>query len=147
MRDLNREFGRLVIISIIVYVGAVLLSAIVLIIIGATMGNFIFFGPVLRAIFSCLLTAWLIFVTTIYIIFSIRLKKDMEKELKETDQILTSKFSPVYLKSSGKISEKVFICQAKVCENGRIICKITTDFEVSFDNNEAFLQYFDVKKR
>ena len=55
---------------------------------------------------------------------------------------LTSEFNTVILNDPPSISVDMFECQAKVDDNGKIICKIHCDFISKFDNYNDFLQHF-----
>ena len=59
---------------------------------------------------------------------------------------LTSEFKPVMLIYSGDVPKERFECQAKVDENGEIICKIYVNYEVKLDNYEEFLKYFHLSE-
>ena len=62
---------------------------------------------------------------------------------------LSSEFKNVQLKNSGTIIKEAFECQAKVNNDGKIICKVQLDIEDEFGNYEEFAKFFsceDTKK-
>ena len=71
-----------------------------------------------------------------------RFKEVRKKTLEKTKEKLGSEFTTVLLNSSGNISKEKFECQAKVDNDGKIICKIHVDFETKIDSYEEFLKYF-----
>ena len=69
-------------------------------------------------------------------------KEYNQEKLEEAKEELSSEFKTVLLNNSINISEESFECQAKVDNDGKIICKIHFDFETKMDSYEEFLRYF-----
>ena len=59
---------------------------------------------------------------------------------------LTSEFKPVILRDSGDVPTEKFKCQAKVDENGKIICRIYVDYQTKLNSYEEFLKYFHLNE-
>ena len=70
------------------------------------------------------------------------LKKYKRKILEESKEKLSSEFKTVFLNNSSNISKEIFKCQAKVDDDGKIICKICVDYETKLNSYEEFLRYF-----
>lgn len=64
------------------------------------------------------------------------------EELEKANKELTSEFKEVLLNYSEPISKECFECQAKVDDDGKIVCKIQLDYEVKIESYEEFLKYF-----
>lgn len=73
-------------------------------------------------------------------------KNYKQEELEKTSKELTKEFKPVLLNCSEPISEDLFKCQAKVDNDGEIVCKIQLDYEVKFENYEEFLRFFHTQE-
>lgn len=69
-------------------------------------------------------------------------REKLEKASKE----LTSEFKPVLLNKSEHISPELFKCQAKVDEQGKIVCEIKLEHKVKFENYEELLRFFHFSK-
>lgn len=86
----------------------------------------------------------------IYLIISViklvkyqKFAKSYEQEkLEKTSKELTKEFKPVLLNYSEPISKDLFVCQAKVDDDGKIVCKIELDYVVEIESYEKFLSYF-----
>lgn len=100
--------------------------------------------------FQICITIMLFLTIIVYVIISIvkivqyqKWFKEYKREtLEEVKEALSSEFKTVLLNSSGNISKEMFECQAKVDNDGKIICKIHVDFETKMDSYEEFLRYF-----
>lgn len=99
--------------------------------------------------------AWMILITMfIYLIISVikfvkyqKFAKNYKQEkLEKTSKELTKEFKPVVLNYSEPISKDLFECQAKVGDDGRIVCKIQLDYEVKIENYEKFLSFFHIQE-
>ena len=66
----------------------------------------------------------------------------MQEALEKSKEKLSPEFTTVLLNSSDDISKEKFKCQAKVDNDGKIICKINVDFTTKIDSYEEFLRYF-----
>lgn len=64
------------------------------------------------------------------------------EELEKAKKELTSGFKKVLLNHSEPISKECFECQAKVDDDGKIVCQIQLDYEVKIESYEEFLRYF-----
>lgn len=90
----------------------------------------------------------------IYLIISViklvkyqKFAKNFKREkLEKTSKELTKEFKPVVLNYSKPISKDLFECQAKVGDDGRIVCKIQLDYEVKIENYEKFLSFFHIQE-
>ena len=69
-------------------------------------------------------------------------KEYMQETLEKSKEKLSPEFTTVLLNSSDDISKEKFNCQAKIDNDGKIICKINVDFTTKFDSYEKFLRYF-----
>lgn len=69
-------------------------------------------------------------------------KQYNQEIFEKTKKKLNSKFVTVLLNNPNDICEENFDCQAKVDNDGKIVCKVCVDFETIFDNCEEFLKYF-----
>lgn len=86
-------------------------------------------------------------ISTIYVVKYIKcVQKHEQEELKRTRKELTKQFKPVLLNYSEPISKNLFECQAKVDDDGKIVCKIQLDYEVKIENYEEFLRFFHFKQ-
>ena len=65
---------------------------------------------------------------------------------RKNKQKLTSEFKQVILNYSEPISKELFECQAKVDDDGKIVCKIQLDYEVKIENYEEFLSFFHTQE-
>lgn len=76
--------------------------------------------------------------------------KEYDKWLKEhSNEKLNSEFQKVHLKTFDGINKEAVECQAKVNNDGKIICKVHLDIEDEFSNYEEFVKFFsceDTKK-
>lgn len=102
-----------------------------------------------------LYTTTMILITMfIYLIISVikfvkyqKFAKNYEQEkLEKTRKELTKEFKPVVLNYSEPISKDLFECQAKVDDDGKIVCKIQLDYEVKIKNYEEFLRFFHTQE-
>ena len=93
----------------------------------------------------------MVFVTmSIYLVVSIVksvqyfkwINQHEQEKLEETKKILNSQFKTVLLNSSIDIPKERFECQAKIGNDGKIICKIHLDFETNLDTYEQFQKQF-----
>lgn len=73
-------------------------------------------------------------------------KNFKQEKLEKTSKELTKEFKPVVLNYSEPISKDLFECQAKVGDDGRIVCKIQLDYEVKIENYEKFLSFFHIQE-
>lgn len=73
-------------------------------------------------------------------------KNFKQEKLEKTSKELTKEFKPVVLNYSKPISKDLFECQAKVGDDGRIVCKIQLDYEVKIENYEKFLSFFHIQE-
>lgn len=98
---------------------------------------------------------WMILITMfIYLIISVikfvkyqKFAKNYKQEkLEKTSKELTKEFKPVVLNYSKPISKDLFECQAKVGDDGKIVCKIQLDYEVKIENYEEFLSFFHIQE-
>lgn len=55
---------------------------------------------------------------------------------------LSEEYKPVFIKYSEPISKDKFKCEAKVSDDGKIICHVTLDSNFKFDNYDEFLKFF-----
>lgn len=69
-------------------------------------------------------------------------KKYKREEVEKASKELSTEFKKVLLNYSDPISKDLFECQAKVDDDGKIICKIQLDFETKIENYEEFLKFF-----
>ncbi len=65
-----------------------------------------------------------------------------EEKVEQARQELSTEIKQVFLNYSEFISKDLFECQAKVDNNGKIICKVQLDYEVKLENYEEFLSFF-----
>lgn len=65
-----------------------------------------------------------------------------QEKIEKASKELTPEFKPVLLNYSEPISKDLFKCQAKIGDDGKIVCKIELDYEVKIENYEEFLRYF-----
>ena len=68
--------------------------------------------------------------------------KYKQEKLEKASKELTPEFKPVLLNYSEPISKDLFKCQAKIGDDGKIVCKIELDYEVKIENCEEFLRHF-----
>lgn len=73
-------------------------------------------------------------------------KNFKQEKLEKTSKELTKEFKPVVLNYSEPISKDLFECQAKVGDDGKIVCKIQLDYEVKIENYEEFLSFFHIQE-
>lgn len=73
-------------------------------------------------------------------------KNFKQEKLEKTSKELTKEFKPVVLNYSKPISKDLFECQAKVGDDGKIVCKIQLDYEVKIENYEKFLSFFHIQE-
>ena len=85
---------------------------------------------------------YIIYSTFLLLLYIKKEKKEHQILLTDVKNKLTSEFKPVCLKNSAEIPEEEFVCQAKRCEDGKIICKIKLNYEVELEDCEEFLDYF-----
>lgn len=69
-------------------------------------------------------------------------KKYKREEVEKASKELSTEFKKVLLNYSDPISKDLFKCQAKVDDDGKIVCKIQLDFETKIENYEEFLKFF-----
>lgn len=82
-------------------------------------------------------------ISTIKLVRYQKWSKQYNQEIFEkAKKKLNSKFVTVLLNNPNDICEENFDCQAKVDNDGKIVCKVCVDFETKFDNYEEFLKYF-----
>lgn len=82
-------------------------------------------------------------IATIKLIQYYKFEREYHKnKVSTTSNELTSDFDTVVLKDPQGIPVEVFECQARIDEDGKIICKVHCDFISKFDNYEDFLQHF-----
>lgn len=101
-------------------------------------------------VFRFYLTIMILITMFIYLIISVikivqyqrYVKKYKSEELEKANKELTSEFKEVLLNYSEPISKECFECQAKVDDDGKIVCKIQLDYEVKIESYEKFLRYF-----
>ena len=99
-------------------------------------------------------TTMILITMFIYLIISViklvkyqKYAKSYKKEkLEKTSKELTKEFKPVLLNYSEPISKDLFVCQAKVDDDGKIVCKIQLDYEVKIENYEEFLRFFHTQE-
>ena len=99
-------------------------------------------------------TTMILITMFIYLIISViklvkyqKFAKSYEQEkLEKTSKELTKEFKPVLLNYSEPISKDLFVCQAKVDDDGKIVCKIQLDYEVKIENYEEFLRFFHTQE-
>ena len=65
-----------------------------------------------------------------------------QEKIEKASKELTPEFKPVLLNYSEPISKDLFKCQAKIGDDGKIVCKIELDYEVKIENYEEFLRHF-----
>lgn len=101
-------------------------------------------------VFRFYLSIMILITMFIYLIISVikivqyqrYVKKYKSEELEKANKELTSEFKEVLLNYSQPISKERFECQAKVDDDGKIVCKIQLDYEVKIESYEKFLRYF-----
>lgn len=95
---------------------------------------------------SIMLVVTLLVAVIIFVIKCLQFNKGIEEEkqkkLEVAKEQLTSEFREVVLNDSGDIPKEKFKCQAKIDENGKIICTIHVDFVTEFDSYEKFFKHF-----
>ena len=104
--------------------------------------------------YKCYATTMILITIFIYLIISIikiikylKFAKNYKQEkLEKTSKELTKEFKPVLLNYSDPISKELFECQAKVDNDGKIVCKIQLDYEVKIENYEEFLRFFHTQE-
>ncbi len=69
-------------------------------------------------------------------------KNYKQEKLEKTSKELTKEFKQVLLNYSEPIPKDLFNCQAKVDDDGKIVCKIQLDYEVKIESYEKFLRHF-----
>ena len=69
-------------------------------------------------------------------------QKYQQEKVEQARQELSTEFKQVFLNYSEFISKDLFECQAKVDNDGKIICKVQLDYEVKLENYEEFLSFF-----
>lgn len=105
-------------------------------------------------VYKCYATTMILITIFIYLIISIikiikylKFAKNYKQEkLEKTSKELTKEFKPVLLNYSDPISKELFECQAKVDNDGKIVCKIQLDYEVKIENYEEFLRFFHTQE-
>lgn len=73
-------------------------------------------------------------------------KNYKQEKVEKTKGELTTEFKQVLLNYSEPISKDLFECQAKVDDDGKIVCKIQLDYEVKIENYEEFLRFFHTQE-
>lgn len=98
----------------------------------------------------------IVFVTlSIYMIVAIiksvqffkYIEQHNQEKLEKSKITLDSDFKTVLLKSSSNIPAENFVCQAKIDDDGKIICKISLDYQTILANYEEFNEYFYFDKK
>ncbi len=105
-------------------------------------------------VYKCYATTMILITIFIYLIISIikiikylKFAKNYKQgKLEKTSKELTKEFKPVLLNYSDPISKELFECQAKVDNDGKIVCKIQLDYEVKIENYEEFLRFFHTQE-
>lgn len=65
-----------------------------------------------------------------------------QEKVEQARQELSTEFKHIFLNYSEFISKDLFECQAKVDNDGKIICKVQLDYEVKLENYKEFLSLF-----
>lgn len=89
---------------------------------------------------------YLVIVGVKFILYRKYYNAEQGRRLQDVKNELTSEFKPVILECSEDVPKEKFECQAKVDENGKIICKIYVDYQTQLDSYEEFLKYFHLNK-
>lgn len=76
-----------------------------------------------------------------YVKYQRFVKKYKNEKVEKAKEKLSTEFKEVYLNYSDPIPQKFFQCEAKIGEDGKIICKVKLDYEVKIDY-EKFLRHF-----
>ena len=71
-------------------------------------------------------------------------KQENQSTLEKTQKELTAEFKKVQIKNSSAIDKQLFVCQAKIDTDGKILCKIQLDLETKFDSHEEFIRFFNL---
>lgn len=69
-----------------------------------------------------------------------------QEKIEKTKKELVTEYKSVFLKYTDIISPEAFKCQAKVDEDGKILCEIKLDRKVKFESYEEFLGYFHLQE-
>jgi len=101
-------------------------------------------------VYASYATTMILITVFIYIIISViklvkyqkYAKNYVQERLEKASTELTQEFKEVLLNYSEPIPKDLFKCQAKIDEDGKIVCKIELDYEVKLENYEKFLRYF-----
>lgn len=98
---------------------------------------------------SYLTTMILITMFTFLIISVIKLVKYQkyaknynQERVEKVSKELSTEFKEVLLNYSEPISKELFKCQAKLDDDGKIVCKIQLNHEVKIESYEKFLRFF-----
>ena len=54
------------------------------------------------------------------------------------------KIEKIKLKENVKLPTDMFYCSKRI-EDGKIVCKVFCELDISFDDEKEFLEYFDVE--
>lgn len=77
-------------------------------------------------------------------VYSITMNSYMEKEIERARHVLTPEFIPVFLKDQIIVCKDKARCEARIDENGKIICKVTADLQFDMDEFNRFLKFFSL---
>lgn len=100
--------------------------------------------------FDTLFISMALFTLLIYVIIvSVKIvqfynysKKYKQEHLEKAKKELDSEFKTVLRNGSIEFSSEQLECQAKIDDNGKIICKIYVDYEIELDSYEDFIDRF-----
>ena len=95
---------------------------------------------ILMALFTLLIYAIIVSVKIVQ--FYNYSKKYKQEYLKKAKKELNSEFKTVLRNGPVEISSEQLECQAKIDDNGKIICRIHVDCEIEMDSYEDFIDCF-----
>lgn len=140
MQNQNKKITRWILGGALVYF---LLEIVIMLIIKTIFEN----NPETCGTYATVITLVLMFIYIIFCVIGVvRYNKYATKyenaEVEKARKELTAEFKEVLLKYPVPIDEDLFKYQAKVDDDGKIVCKIQLDYEMKFESYEKFLRYF-----
>lgn len=67
------------------------------------------------------------------------------KENLQSDEVSENiKLETIKLKDKVKVPSNLFYC-SRIIENGKIVCKVFCELDITFDDESEFLKYFDIE--
>lgn len=69
-------------------------------------------------------------------------KNYKQEKIRKVSRELTTEFKQVLLNDSESIPTELFKCQAKIDDDGKIVCKIKLEYEMKIENYKDFSRFF-----